>query len=101
MQKKAFNRVDWTYLRVVLETLGLRAHMLTWIMALYSDPSAQVKFNRLLISRFSIRNGMRQSPLHLALVLEPLLHTVQENVDIKGYKGSGSQERGAQFQGVC
>lgn len=62
--------------------------MLTWIQALYTDPSAQVKVNGTLSSKFLIRNGTRQgyplSPLLFALALEPLLRRVRVNTDIRG-----------------
>lgn len=41
--EKVFDHADWPYLRPVLEAQGLGPHMLTWIMALYSAPSGQVK----------------------------------------------------------
>lgn len=72
--EKVFDLVDLPYLKVVLEALGLRLNMLTWIMALCSAPSAHVKVDSLYSSGFPIKNGTRQgcplSPL-FALVLEP------------------------------
>lgn len=86
--KTAFDRVDWSFLKAVLKTVGLGPYMLTWIMAFYSTPSAQVKVNGLLSPRFLIMNGTRQgcplSPLLFALTLEPLLRKIQANPDIKG-----------------
>lgn len=69
---KSFDRIDWSYL---CEVLGFSSNMLAWILALYSEPSAQVKINGIFSSRFSIRNDTRQgcppSPLLFALALEP------------------------------
>lgn len=58
--EKVFKRVDRIYFKVVLEALGVGPNMLTWIMALYSTPSAMVKVNGLFSSGFPIRNDMRQ-----------------------------------------
>lgn len=86
--EKAFDRIDWSYLKAVLEAWGLGPHMLRWIMALYSTPSAKVKVNGHLSLGFPIRNGTRQgcplSPLLFALALEPLLRTIRANSDIRG-----------------
>lgn len=87
--EKAFDRVDWTYMRAVLFRLGLGPNMLAWISSLYSSPTARVKVNGLLSDTFLIGNGTRQgcplSPLIFALTLEPLLNKIRLNKDIKGF----------------
>jgi hypothetical protein len=42
MPKKAFNRVDWTFLFAVLEKVNLGDHFINLVKLLYSDPSAAV-----------------------------------------------------------
>lgn len=71
--KNAFDRMDWSHLRGVLESLGLGPCMLQWIIALYTSPSAQVRVNGLFSSRFPIRIGTRQgvSPLILPFCSSP------------------------------
>lgn len=87
--EKAFDRVDWTYMRAVLTRLGLGPSMLSWISSLYSSPTARVKVNGLLSDAFPIHNGTRQgcplSPLIFALTLEPLLNKIRLNRDIRGF----------------
>lgn len=92
--EKMFDHVEESYLRAVLEALGLGPHM---FMALYSTPSAQVKGNGIFSSMFSIRNGTRQecplSPLLFTLVFEPLLRTVQASLDIKDLKVGNTEHK--------
>lgn len=86
--EKAFDRVDWLYMRLVLERLGLGPWMTGWVAALYPSPEARVKAGGYLSSPFPIRNGTRQgcplSPLIFALTLEPFLARVRANPDIGG-----------------
>lgn len=86
--EKAFDRVDWAYLQVVLSRLGLGNNLLRWIGSLYSSPEARVKVNGTLSNPFPVRNGTRQgcplSPLIFALTLEPLLNMIRSNPNIKG-----------------
>lgn len=62
--------------------------MLTWISALYSKPTAQVRINEMLSVPFPISNGTRQgcplSPFIFVLVLEPFFCTIRNNPNIRG-----------------
>lgn len=58
--EKAFDRVDWTYMKTVLTRLGLGPHMPAWISFLYSFSTAKVKVNGLLSDAFPISNRTRQ-----------------------------------------
>lgn len=88
--EKAFDRVYWTFVRATLEHIGLRASMLSWILSLYSSPTAAVKVNETRSGYFNIRNGTRQgcplSPLIFILTLEPLLCKIRANQHIKGFR---------------
>lgn len=86
--EKAFDRVDWIFLRATLQHIGLGDGMLRWFSNLYSVPSARVRVNDRLSDSFCIRNGMRQgcplSPIIFILTLEPFLRKIRANSNIRG-----------------
>lgn len=71
--EKAFDRVNWGFMLLVLYDAGFGTNMLQWISTIYSHSSAQVRDNGVLSEPFKITNGTRQgcplSPLLLALSL--------------------------------
>lgn len=81
--KKAFDRVNWTFMMEVLRAISLGERMMGWVSTLYAGPRARVNVNGTLSSGFDIRNGTRQgcplSPTLFALVLEPFLCKIREN----------------------
>lgn len=88
--EKAFDRVSWDYMLGVCRHVGLGSHMLTWITALYQNPSARIKVNGTLSDKVMISNGTRQgcplSPLLFILSLEPFIRKVNRNESISGFK---------------
>lgn len=74
--KKAFDRVDWNFLKAVQEKFSFSGKILQAIMALYSNPSAKVVNSGMLSNSFRISKGTRQGcplpPLIFALIMEPL-----------------------------
>lgn len=95
--EKAFDRVHWTYIVELLWGLGLYEQMLGWILASYHKPRAQAKVNGMLSDYFSIGNWTRQGcPLFLllfALVLEPFLRMVRNNMKIVGIHISSTEHK--------
>lgn len=86
--EKAFDRVNWIFLKETLRYVGLGKFMQQWIGSLYTNPSAVVRVNGIFSESVTIENGTRQgcplSPLIFILTLEPLIRTIQKSQDIKG-----------------
>lgn len=58
--EKAFDRVAWHLMQATLSHIGIGSHFTSWILSLYSTPSASVRVNELHSEYFSISNGTRQ-----------------------------------------
>jgi hypothetical protein len=78
---KAYDRVDWDFLKKVMQRLGFSHRWVDWIMACVTSVRYQVKFNGNLLDSFSPSQGLRQgdplSPflfLFVADGLSTLLH---------------------------
>lgn len=73
----------------VLHAIGLGSRLITFIMALYANPSAKVWVNGHLSDAFFIHNGTQKacslSPLLFILMLEPFLRQLRENRDIHSF----------------
>lgn len=86
--EKEFDRVPWSYLQKILLKFGFKEHIFRAIMALYSNPSAQVYSADMLSQPFNITNGTRQgcplSPIIFNLMMEPLAEHVRSNPSITG-----------------
>uniref|UniRef100_A0A8C5N4G5 Reverse transcriptase domain-containing protein n=1 Tax=Leptobrachium leishanense TaxID=445787 RepID=A0A8C5N4G5_9ANUR len=78
-------------MRLTLAKFGLDATFLSWIDAIYDNPTGRVRVNGALTDSFQVRNGTRQgcplSPLLFALTLEPLLSSIRLNPLITGIRG--------------
>lgn len=69
--EKAFDRVNWQFLRLSLEQIGLGPTFVSKVMALYSCPSATVLVNGSSYAPFKISNGTR-----LGCPLSPLIFCI-------------------------
>ena len=89
-QEKAFDKVDWTYLVLVLERLGFGPSFLSWIRVLYSTPTSKLKVNCSLSDSFQLKRGVRQgdplSPLLFVLAMEPLVCAIEQDSTLAGIK---------------
>eukprot|EP00253_Pinus_taeda_P027180 PITA_27180 len=73
---KAFDRVSWLYLKMILIHLGFPHAFITWIMACITTPSFSILINGSASDFFHSDRGLRQgcplSPLLFLLVMEGL-----------------------------
>eukprot|EP00253_Pinus_taeda_P001986 PITA_01986 len=88
---KAYDRVNWLYLRMMLTHLGFNYTFTSWIMGCISSVSFAVLINGSASSFFNSQRGLRQgcplSPLLFLLVAEGLsrlIHKARREGKVKG-----------------
>eukprot|EP00253_Pinus_taeda_P027166 PITA_27166 len=78
---KAFDRVSWLYLKMILIHVGFPHVFITWIMACITTPSFSILINGSASDFFHSDRGLRQgcplSPLLFLLVMEGLSHLME------------------------
>lgn len=85
--EKAFNRVHWTYMEIVMSKFGLQGSILKAILALYSCPSAQVYSSGFLFSPFNTTNEL---PAIFNLMIEPLAEAIRSHNSVMGVQFGSS-----------
>ena len=87
-QEKAFDRVDWPFMRSVLSSMGFGPSFVQWVNLFYTGVQSCVNVNGYLSSFFSLSRGVRQgcplSPLLYVLVSEVLAVNIRANPRIVG-----------------
>ena len=87
-QEKPFNRVDWSFMRSTLCTMGFGPSFISWVDLFYHRVQSAVNVNGYLSSFFSLSRGVRQgcplSPLLYVLVSEVLAVNIRCNPRISG-----------------
>lgn len=95
--EKAFNRMEWRFLRLALSKFGCGTDFYKWVKILYSNPRAAVLTNGLISNLFCLSRGTRQgcalSPLLFTIVLEPLALAIRANMRIKGVYAGGREHK--------
>eukprot|EP00253_Pinus_taeda_P027835 PITA_27835 len=88
---KAYDRINWLYLRLLLTHLGFNYTFISWIMGCISNVSFTVLINEAASPFFKSQRGLRQgcplSPLLFLLVAEGLsrlIHKARRTNQIKG-----------------
>ena len=87
-QEKAFDRVDWGFLRSLLVHMGFGPSFVSWVDLFYSGVQSAVKVNGYLTHFFKLSRGVRQgcplSPLLYVLYAEVLACGFRANPRIRG-----------------
>jgi len=88
---KAYDRISWIYLRLLLTHLGFDYSFISWIMGCISNVSYAILINGAASRFFNSQRGLRQgfplSPLLFLLVVEGLsrlIHTARRAGKVKG-----------------
>ncbi|GJV89903.1 hypothetical protein Tco_1533841 [Tanacetum coccineum] len=86
--QKAYDTVDWSFLRAILCYFGFHTVMVDWIMKCVSTASFSINVNGVLHGYFKGKRGLRQgdptSPYLFTLVMEVLTLMLKRNVTQDG-----------------
>ena len=86
--EKAFDSVDWTFLKLVLSKFNFGDSLIKWIDMFYTNISSCIMNNGLTSSYFQLHRGVRQgdplSPYLFILCAEILASSIRQNQQIKG-----------------
>eukprot|EP00253_Pinus_taeda_P030603 PITA_30603 len=90
---KAFDRVSWLYIKMILIHLGFPHTFISWIMACISSPTFSILINGSATPFFHSERGLRQgcplSPLLFLLVMEGLsrlIDSAKRSGDFRGLR---------------
>lgn len=85
--EKAYDRVDWNFLRLTLDDFGFPNQTINLIMSCITSSSLTIKWNSEKLEPFSPNRGIRQgdpmSPYLFVLCMEKLVLLIQEKVQDK------------------
>ena len=81
---KAYDTIDWAYIRVILMKVVLPIRIIRWIMACISTANYAIIINGVPTTFFSAGRGLRQgcalSPLIFILIMDGLSRLLREAV---------------------
>lgn len=87
-QEKAFDRVEWSFMRQTLQSMGFGDSFVSWVDLFYNNVRSFVNVNGYLSQPFFLSRGVRQgcplSPLLYVLVSEVLAVSIRANPRIVG-----------------
>ena len=86
--EKAFDTIEWSFIRRTFQHFGFGSSMLKWLNLFYCRPESCVLNNGWASDFFEIQRGVRQgcplSPYLFVLSVEVLAKAIRENKSIKG-----------------
>ncbi len=95
-QEKAFDHVEWSFMRQTLHSMGFGDSFIHWVNLFYCGVRSSVNVNGYLSKPFSLSRGVRQgcplSPLLYVLVSEVLAVNICANSRIHGLTLPGIQD---------
>ena len=87
-QEKAFDRVDWGFMKATLSRMGFGPSFISWVDLFYVGAQSAVNVNGYVSPYFSLSRGVRQgcplSPLLYVLVAEVLACNIRSHPGIAG-----------------
>ena len=87
-QEKVFDRVDWSFLRSTLSSMGFWPSFIKWVDLFYAGVRSSVNVNGFISKSFSLSRGVRQgcplSPLLYVLVVDVLACNIHANPSVSG-----------------
>ena len=94
-QEKAFDRVDWDFMRATLRHMGFGPSFIGWVNLFYSGVQSTVNVNGHISDFFALSHCVRQgcplSPLLYVLVAEVLARNIRANSNVPGSSLPGLQ----------
>ena len=100
-QSKAFDRVEWEWLQLVMEKFGFGKRMIGWILSLYKHANSAIHTNGYTSEIFPLSRSLRQgSPLGALLYIlqaEPFAETQRKNKNIHGIMAHGEEVKISSF----
>lgn len=88
--EKAYDRVDWDFLKLTLTEFGFPAHIVNLIMSIVTASTLSVKWNGEKLASFAPTRGLRQgdpmSPYLFVLCMEKLAILIQEKITAKQWQ---------------
>lgn len=99
--EKAFDSINWSYMRNVLHAVGFKDDIIQWISAFYNNIRSYITVNGSRSSGFDIKRGCRQgdpiSPYLFVICAEVLACKIREETEINGIKIADTEYKISQF----
>ncbi len=89
-QQKAFDRVEWGYVNMVLKKFNFGEKFIKWVNILYKDSTSTILTNGFMSNTFKLSRSLRQgcplAPLLYIVQAEPLSSKIRKDENIRGIR---------------